>query len=199
MYQLVLFDFDGTLTTPGAIDFAAIRHDIQCHPEMDILAFIDTLDAPSRVVADATVDRYEQVAAARARPNDHAEDVLQQLAGYGVAAGIITRNNRRGLERSLENFPVLSVDHFDVIITRDDALPPKPDPAAVFAAAERTGTDLQNVMMVGDYLFDIACGRAAGVTTVWLQSEHWTPDAAAPPDHTVLSLAELPPLVLGDP
>ena len=199
MYQLVLFDFDGTLTAPGAIDSAAIRRDINCHPEMDILAFIDTLDAPSRAAADTIIDRHEQVAAARARPNDHAEEVLQQLAGHGVASGIVTRNNRRGLERSLENFPALSADHFEVIITRDDALPPKPDPAAVFAAAERTGTDLRKVMMVGDYLFDIACGRAAGVTTVWLQSDHCTPDAEAPPDHIILSLAELPPLVLGGP
>ncbi|MFM1551032.1 MAG: HAD family hydrolase [Lentisphaeria bacterium] len=199
MYQLVLFDFDGTLTAPGAIDFAAIRRDINCHPGMDILAFIDTLDAASRIAAEAIIDRHEQAAAARACPNDHAEEVLQQLAAHGVVAGIITRNNRRGLERSLENFPALSTDHFDVIITRDDALPPKPDPAAVFAAAERTGTDLQNVMMVGDYLFDIACGRAAGVTTVWLQSDHCTPDTDAPPDHTVLSLAELPSLVLDGP
>jgi phosphoglycolate phosphatase-like HAD superfamily hydrolase len=53
--------------------------------------------------------------------------------------------------------------------------------------------------MVGDYLFDIACGRAAGVTTVWLQSDHCTPDADAPPDHTVLSLAELLPIVLDGP
>ena len=36
----VLFDFDGTLTKPGAIDFTAIKQTIECPHDMAILEFI---------------------------------------------------------------------------------------------------------------------------------------------------------------
>ena len=46
--KFVLFDFDGTLTLPGAIDFALIRQRIGCPDDMAILEFIQTLSDESR-------------------------------------------------------------------------------------------------------------------------------------------------------
>ena len=37
----VLFDFDGTLTQPGAIDFLAIKREIGCPKDTAILEYID--------------------------------------------------------------------------------------------------------------------------------------------------------------
>ncbi|MBT8351107.1 MAG: hypothetical protein KJO26_07735, partial [Deltaproteobacteria bacterium] len=42
--EAVLFDFDGTLTKPGSIDFKHIKKVIGCPAESFILEFIDSLD-----------------------------------------------------------------------------------------------------------------------------------------------------------
>ena len=44
----VLFDFDGTLTRPFAIDFQAIKTAIGCPPDETILEFIETLTDENR-------------------------------------------------------------------------------------------------------------------------------------------------------
>jgi len=41
--KAVLFDFDGTLTKPGSIDFNLIKRVIGCPAESFILEFIETL------------------------------------------------------------------------------------------------------------------------------------------------------------
>ena len=48
--EAVLFDFDGTLTEPGTLDFAAIRREIGCPPGQPILEFIGGLagDSPQQ-------------------------------------------------------------------------------------------------------------------------------------------------------
>jgi HAD superfamily hydrolase (TIGR01509 family) len=191
MFNLVIFDFDGTLTAPGGIDFAAIRRDIECPPTTTILEYLDTLEAEIRETAEATVNAHELVAAAAARPNHGAEDTVLSLRRSGIRTAIITRNNRQCFDRSLDNFTTLTPAHFEVIITRDDDLPVKPHPAGIIHAAARVDVQLDAVLMVGDYLFDIECGRAAGVTTIWLRSDHCIPTAEDPPDHIIDHLPQL--------
>ena len=42
--KAVFFDFDGTLTSPGALDFQKIKLAIDCPAELPILEFIDSLE-----------------------------------------------------------------------------------------------------------------------------------------------------------
>jgi HAD superfamily hydrolase (TIGR01509 family) len=56
-------------------------------------------------------------------------------------------------------FPVVD------IIGRDEALP-KPDPDGLLQLASRWGVAPSDMVMVGDYRFDLDCGRAAGARTV---------------------------------
>ena len=46
--KAVLFDFDGTLTKPGAIDFKAVKRSIGCPPDQAILEFIGSLRDDAR-------------------------------------------------------------------------------------------------------------------------------------------------------
>ncbi|MFZ1983203.1 MAG: hypothetical protein WAU91_02250, partial [Desulfatitalea sp.] len=46
--RAILFDFDGTLTVPGALDFPAIKKDLGCPLDQALLEFIDTVTDPSR-------------------------------------------------------------------------------------------------------------------------------------------------------
>ena len=41
----VLFDFDGTLTLPGALDFPAIKRELNCPPDIPILEYLETVPA----------------------------------------------------------------------------------------------------------------------------------------------------------
>ena len=40
----VLFDFDGTLTRPGALDFPAIKQELGCPADQAILEYLETED-----------------------------------------------------------------------------------------------------------------------------------------------------------
>ena len=55
---------------------------------------------------------------------------------------------------------------FDVIITSDEPIPHKPDPAPVRLALERLQVPSTEAAYVGDSIWDIRSGRKAGVTTM---------------------------------
>ena len=59
----------------------------------------------------------------------------------------------------------------DFALTRDDG-PVKPDPWPVRQACERWELPAADVAVIGDYKFDIECGRAAGCRTVLLTHPH---------------------------
>ncbi len=164
--EAVLFDFDGTLTRPGALDFDAIRRALGCPTNRSILEFIHALpEAGLRREAHAVLDAHEMAAAAASRPAPGAEEMLDWLARKKVPCGILTRNSRRAVERALENFGRIDPDSFALIITRDSPAAPKPSGDGVHLAAQRLGVPVDRVLVVGDYVYDIEAGRRAGALT----------------------------------
>jgi hydrogenase expression/formation protein HypE len=165
----VLFDFDGTLTQPGAIDFSAIKKEIGCPECSPILEFIEEMgNEEDRQNALRIVDEFEMVSAELSLPNEDAEETVLLLKSLGIKIGIITRNGSRQVGRALENFDRLTLDHFDVIISRDDTVKPKPDREGVDLAIKSMDASSLETILVGDYLFDIQAGNAAGIVTVLL-------------------------------
>ena len=166
----VLFDFDDTLTEPGSIDFLAIRRALGCPTDRSILEYIQELDDPAeRERALTTLGRMEQEAAAGSRPNAAAEQVVRWLKSRALPVGILTRNGRDAICRALQNFPTLGAGDFQAVVTREDPAQPKPDPGGVLLAAERMGVPAGELLVVGNYVFDIEAGRRAGAVTVLLQ------------------------------
>ncbi len=188
----VLFDFDGTLTRAGSLDFAALRARIGCPKAQPVLEFIAGLPSPeARASASRILDDFETEAARRSCPNDGAEDLIADLRRRGLKLGIITRNSTQSVTRAFENFRRASAADFDVILTRDHAHLPKPSPEAVLVAARRFGLQPEEVLMVGDFTFDIEAGRAAGARTVFLTNGTPAAPGAATPDFVVARLAEI--------
>ena len=103
--KAVLFDFDGTLTEPGAIDFAVIKTAVGCPIETPILEYIaDLPDPDQRENAYAALNTFETEAAERSMPNAGAESLLAHIKALGLAVGLISRNSLDAITISIRNF-----------------------------------------------------------------------------------------------
>src|SRR2546423_770405 len=83
--------------------------------------------------------------------------------GLHARKAIATRNSRQITEATLSRLHL----PFDLLLTRDDG-PVKPDPWPIQEAARRWEITPAEIVVVGDFRFDIECGRAAGSRTVLL-------------------------------
>ncbi len=196
MVRGVLFDFDGTLTRPGALDFAAIRRAIGCPAGRPILEYLAALDDEAeRRRAELVLDEHELAAARRSEPNEGAEDVVRALAGRGLRLGVLTRNSRASVREALARFPTLREDAFAAIVCREDGGRPKPCPDGVHEAARRLGCAAADLVVVGDYVFDIEAGCRAGSHTVLLANGTPPAGLSVTPDAVIDRLSELPGLL----
>jgi phosphoglycolate phosphatase-like HAD superfamily hydrolase len=71
------------------------------------------------------------------------------------------------VKKALKKFSGVTIRDFAAVITRDESLP-KPHPDGVYEAARQMGLSTGEIMMVGDFRFDVMAGNAAGVKTVLL-------------------------------
>ena len=188
----VLFDFDGTLTLPGALDFPAIKREMNCPPDIPILEWLETVPAELKPPLIRILESREESAAEESVPNVGAEECLSALRDKGVLIGIITRNSRPSVRLALERFGTVRLHDFSTVITRDDSLP-KPHPDGIRKACERMGLAVSDLMVVGDFRFDVIAGKAAGACTVLLTNGK--PSVMGPgdpePDYTIARLEEI--------
>ena len=96
------------------------------------------------------------------------------------------------MQIALAKFDNITEDDFSTIITRDDALP-KPHPEGVYMAAKQMGLRPTELMVVGDFRFDVMAGHAAGAKTVLLTNGGKSTMAADDPvpDHIIDSLEDI--------
>jgi len=196
LIKAVLFDFDGTLTKPGALDFSVVKQAVGCPDGSPVLEFINGLDDPAeRENAWAVLNRFETHAAEISKPNDGAENLLSHLKSKGIAIGLITRNSIDSIKISLQNFEQTTLGQFDVVITRDDPVNPKPSPDGIQLAARKLGVETYQILVVGDYIFDMEAGKRAGTTTLFLKTAPPVDVNAHDCDFTVDSLDEVEDIV----
>jgi len=194
--RAVLFDFDGTLTLPGSIDFAGIKRAIRCPDDVPILEFIEHLPSvANKRQARHVLEQFEDQAARYSRPNEGAEELIRFLKRRHIRRGILTRNRRASVETALKNFAHVCLADFNVIITRDHVQRPKPDPEGVVLAARRLRIPLKTLLMVGDYRYDVEAGQRAGAPTVFLESHLTTRRPDPPADFVVCALNEVSDII----
>lgn len=188
-----IFDMDGTLTL-AAHDFDEIKRILGLRSDQRILEHISALPEPEARPLWDKLHAWELEIARRAEPDPHASVLLDALKSRGARLGILTRNTLHHARVTLEAAGLLA--HFDErdIVTRDHG-PAKPDPHGIHALLERWRAPKRRAVMVGDYLFDLQAGRAAGVVTVHYDGSGEFPwrDHA---DHCVTSLDELRALAI---
>ena len=187
--EAVCFDMDGTITVP-VLDFLGIKAEIGAPLERGLLESIALMDDARRPAAEEILLRHELAAARASSLNPGVAEALAALASMGLKTAILTRNCRASVEIVLQKHSL----SFDAVVTREDSLP-KPDPDGLLVAAWRMGVRPEACVMVGDYEFDVAAGRAAGALTVL-----YAPggrNLRIVPDFEMRSMSELAPLVEG--
>lgn len=158
----LLFDMDGTLTTP-MLDFPAIKAEMGIGTQ-PILEALGLMDSARRAVAVEVLHRHEETAAEASTLNPGCRELLDWVQAQQIPIALVTRNSRRSVDVVLRRHGL----HIPVLITRDDG-PFKPDPAPLRLACEKLGVnDLSSVWMIGDGRYDIEAGIAAGTRTVWI-------------------------------
>ena len=196
LIKAVLFDFDGTLTRPESLDLSIIKKKIGCPKDNLILEFIENLPtADQRKQARNDLDQFELEAAAFAEPNPGAEDLILYLRSRGVMIGIISRNSRQSIERSLQNFSKVSASDFNVIISRDDPVEPKPSGDGIMLAARQLKVGVNKILIVGDYIWDILAGNRAGAMTAFLDNNTVPETSRIKSDFTIAGLGELKEII----
>ena len=159
-----VFDMDGTLTV-AVHDFAAIRVALGIPAEDDILTHLAALPAAEAQAKHAWLLEHERELAVASQAAEGAVALVRTLAERGYRLGILTRNARELAHITLAAIGIDDCFAKEDILGRDEALP-KPNPEGLLKLAQQWGVAPAQMVMVGDYRFDLDCGRAAGTRTV---------------------------------
>jgi HAD superfamily hydrolase (TIGR01509 family) len=159
-----VFDMDGTLTL-AVHDFPAIKRALDIPLQDDILSHLAALPTAVSAAKHAWLLEHERELALASQPAPGAVELVRELAARGYRLGILTRNARELAHVTLEAIGLAECFAVDDVLGRDEA-PPKPDPGGLLKLAQRWNVEPANMVMVGDYRFDLDCGRAAGTHTV---------------------------------
>jgi phosphoglycolate phosphatase-like HAD superfamily hydrolase len=164
-----IFDLDGTLTI-AVHDFKAIKEALGIPPEADILGYLDALPPAMSAPLHSKLDSLERELSGKTAAAVGAIELLSMLAADDCVIGVLTRNThiiaRLTLELTglAEFFPEASY-----IIGRHEAAP-KPDPAGALHLASLWNASPEDIILTGDYHYDLLCGRNIGAATIHVDS-----------------------------
>ena len=162
--QYWVFDLDGTLTLP-VHDFSVIRKALGVPKGTDILGYLASLSEEEAQPLHDRLVELETGLLDRIEPAPGLLQLMETLQRRGYRLGILTRNTRDIARQTLE---CLGIGEYfpEADILGRGCVPPKPDPEGLFRLSEQWGTAPGELVMVGDYLFDLQTGRNAGAATV---------------------------------
>ena len=186
--QCWIFDLDGTLTV-AMHDFDALRVELDLPPGEAILEALNRLPAKRAAEVLRRLNEIEWQLAGSAQPQPGAYDLLTHLTEQGRQLGILTRNGTAIARQTLQVCGLGDFFSDDVIIGRESCAP-KPNPAGIAYLLNRWQGDTSSTVMVGDHLFDMQAGQAAGVRTVYLNASG-EGELPASTDLDVSTLAQL--------
>jgi HAD superfamily hydrolase (TIGR01509 family) len=184
--KAVIFDLDGTITQPF-FDFDAIRKEMGLDKNSGpILETMQKMSPHQRKTAEKILHYHEQRAVIESKLNDGAKETLEALQKAKIKIGILTRNKRC-------NALAIAKKHglqFDAVVDRDDG-PVKPDVFGVLRICEKFSVQPEETLMVGDYLFDLQCARAAGAVAVLLTNHERADEFAEYADFCIETIDQI--------
>ena len=224
-FECVIFDLDGTLTQPDAIDFARMRRRIGMPGDGSILHWIDAHAASEAEAQEmrAVVWEEEALALEQMALGDGFSALARLLSSVGGAlpTAICTRNSFEAVEAfdallqstgygpCSELFPVaIARDHHSERLGRALLNKPSPEPAheilwawglldryPAHAGHEAAAPRYPNLLFVGDGYDDLLSGRRAGTSAAWIS--HGQGEVPPAATHSFKDLAECAAAIAG--
>ncbi|MBU2918153.1 HAD-IA family hydrolase [Psychrosphaera sp. F3M07] len=145
----VIFDLDDTLVS-SSLDFTKIKKSLGCPLEVDLLDFVNAKPKAQRDVIEPQLIGYEISEAMDSVKLDGADDLLALLHQLKLPMAIVTRNCREAALIKIENNNL----NIPIVISREEHKA-KPAPDALLFLADQWQIKPENILYVGDYLYDI--------------------------------------------
>ena len=165
--RAVIFDLDGTITQPY-FDFDAIREQMGLAKDSGpVLESMREMSPEQRKEAERILHSHESRAVTESELNAGARETLDALRRAGIPIGILTRNKRSNAMAVAEKHNL----QFDAVVDREDG-PAKPDAFGVLEICRQFGVKPGEALVVGDYLYDLLCAKAAGAVGVLLANSN---------------------------
>ena len=184
--RAVIFDLDGTITQPF-FDFDAIRAEMGLSSEDGPVWEAMLKMSPQRQRQTEKILFYhEQKGVDESQLNEAAAETLAELRKMGIKIGILTRNRTANAWAVADKHGL----QFDAVVGREDG-PVKPDAYGVVELCRCFKVQPQDILMVGDYLFDIQCARAAGAIAVLLANHPQAEEFAEQADYRIDRIDEI--------
>ena len=134
-------------------------------------------------------ERQVEVSKTANHPTLHTPEVLKSLHEQGYKIGIVSTRSRQGIEEILENFKLR--EYVDDICGVKDVERLKPDPQGIFYLVNKNGW-YREVVMIGDSLMDIDCGKNYGAYTVaYISDPKREEELTAAANETIRDMEEL--------
>jgi len=179
-YELIVFDWDGTLMDSAAMivdSVQAAARDLGLEPPPEERARhiigLGLVDALRHALPDLPEDHYPELVE-RYRHHylsrDHelvlfagADTLIRQLAGNGYRLGVATGKSRRGLDRALAHSGL--GDYFHATRCADECHS-KPHPQMIEELMDEFAVAAARTLMIGDTTHDLLMAKNAGVAAV---------------------------------
>lgn len=179
-FDLIVFDWDGTLLDSAAAIVRSIQHacvDIGVSPPDDMTARsvigLGLIDALARAVPELPVSRHQELAG-RYRYHYLSRDheltlfdgipaLLDELASRGHTLAVATGKSRVGLDRALGHTGL--APKFAATRCADESVS-KPAPDMVLELMDELGHAPERTLVIGDTTHDLLMARHAGCEAV---------------------------------
>lgn len=100
----------------------------------------------------------------KVRPYPGVVELLEELKARGVKLAVVSNKPHRQTVKVVKE--IFGEGMFDWAQGQQDDIARKPDPAAVFYTLDKVGADVKNGIYIGDSEVDMMTGKAAGMLTI---------------------------------
>jgi len=206
MIRLIIFDLDGTLVDSSvdltnALNYAIAPYDIEQLTVQNTISLvgegitrlIEKLLGPEKSqvrqhVMDRFMDYYSAHLVDFTKPYAGVPETLAALYPYTKA---VISNKRESLSKKVLQELGLS-QYFGAVLGSDSTDEKKPSPKPLLKVMDMFSCSAGETVIVGDSAYDIAAGKAAGISTIAVSYGYRDASLLQEADRIIDHIAELP-------
>ncbi|OHD96325.1 MAG: hydrolase [Sulfurimonas sp. RIFCSPHIGHO2_12_FULL_36_9] len=177
--MIILFDLDGTLIDSTEAILESFHHSFAIHKypkqsDEEIKSLIgypldimyENLGVDKELIWDFVAtykEHYREISTQKTELLKNAKEAVLLAKEFAIL-GIVTTKTGRYSRVLMEHFGLM--EHFDVLIGREDVQNPKPHEEPILKALEKLNTKNREIWMIGDTKLDLISAKNANVNSI---------------------------------